>query len=187
MERRLALVLVIALSFAGCTGGGDEGEGAPTPTPSATTTPETTPTPTATPEPTPPPSPTPPPTPSPTPIPPQVNVTLRHDYANASENLTFTIPAGAPTLTLELQFDTASTVLPGQYVCSPGLRIKIIRPDGSIHDEVTSSAGSGQNVHCGQTRVGTATPPTDFPPGEWHASFEGVGTGIGWVRVFAQA
>ena len=127
--------------------------------------------------------PTPPITPTPNATVP-VNITIRHDFANASENLTFTIPPNAEgDLVVSYQYDTAATPLPGQYVCSPGLRIKVIRPDGSIHLEVTSSAGSGQNTHCGGVSANTGATPTDIPPGEWHAAFEGSGVGIGWVRV----
>ena len=185
---RTVALLALALLTTGCFG--NDGGTDPTPatsTPAATPPPDVSPTPeanvTPTPVATPTPTPTPPITPTPNATAP-VNITIRHDYANASENLTFTIPAGAPTnLTISLQFDTAPTLVPGQYICTAGLRIKIIRPDGSLHDDVVSSAGTGQNTHCGVVRATQGSFPTDTPAGEWRAAFEGTGTGIGWVRV----
>lgn len=182
---RALVVLVAAVLVAGCTGGNDETPPAPTPVATPTASPE----PTATPEPTPPsatPGPTPPTVATPTPsatVP--VNVTIRHDYSNATQNVTFTIPQNAEgNLVVSVQFDTAPTPVPGQYVCSPGLKIKVIRPDGSLHLDVTSSAGSGQGTHCGAVSASAGvTYPTDVPPGEWHAAFENTGFGIGWVRV----
>ena len=181
---RVVAILLAAVLAAGCTGGDDGGT--PTPTSAATPTPtaDATPTPTNA-------TPTPAANLTPTPVSPTpnatvpVNVTIRHDYANASENVTFTIPPNAEgNLVVTVQFDTAPTLLPGQFVCSPGLKIKVIRPDGSIHVDVTSSAGSGEGTHCGAVSANAGeTYPTDVPPGDWHAAFENTGVGIGWVRV----
>lgn len=188
--RGVVLVLAAAL-VAGCFGGGDDGT-PPTSTPASTPTPTATPEPTVEPTPEPTPTTTPPTaTPTPPPITPTpnatvpVNITIRHDYSNASENLTFTIPPNAEgNLSVRISFDTAATPIPGQFVCSPGLRIKVIRPDGSLQVDSTSSAGNGQGVHCGAVSANTGTAfPTDVPPGEWHAAFEGAGFGIGWVSV----
>lgn len=190
--RVLAVLLVLLL--AGCSSPGGDGDEPPATTTPGGAPPATTPTVTA--EPTADPTPTPTTaTPTPTtetplatPTPPAtvpVNITLRHDYSNASENLTFSIPPNAEgNLTIRVQFDTAPTAVPGQYLCTAGLRIKVIRPDGSLHLDVVSAAGNGQNVHCGVVSASTgASYATDVPPGTWHASFEGAGVGIGWVFV----
>lgn len=179
---RGAIVLAMVVLLAGCsTPETDPTPSTPTPTDA---------TPTATPEPTTEPTNATPTPPTATPITPSpnatapVNITIRHDFANASENLTFTIPANAPgDLVVSYQFDTAPTLIPGQHVCSPGLKIKVIRPDGSIHLDVTSSAGSGEGTHCGGVSANAGPAPTDVPPGEWRAVFENTGVGIGWVRV----
>lgn len=187
---RVALgLLVIAALVAGCTN--NDGQ-TTTPTPSTTTppvtsTPETTPTPSATPTPSTPEPTAPTVTPTPTtPTPePFVNISLRHDYGNASENLTFFVPAGVTGLVVSIQFDAAPTAVPGQSACAGALRLKVTRPDGSLQFDATASPGtapSGTELHCGIVSAG-GTFPTDVPPGDWHADFSGQGVGIGWVRV----